>query len=143
VEDVQEAIGCGAHEKEETLDKKRPTTSEFPEKVVVAQEAYSSETSKQAEGGVMLIFTPEEFHRFQDFLLQEKRNPGVSTTTWLNSSASNFADSVDSTIIDAMERNPNAPSLESTPEIGTTSNIVEPLLFNNCRVNFRKVKTFE
>jgi hypothetical protein len=32
--------------------------------------------------------------------------------------------------------------LESTPEIGNTSNIEEPLVFNNCKVNFRKVNSF-
>ena len=81
-----------------------------------------------SDGGIVLIFTPDKFLKFQEFL-QEKPTLGTSASNILNSSASNF---VDSTIVATTPSNaaterriPNA--LSESSEIGNTSNIVEPL----------------
>jgi hypothetical protein len=97
-----------------------------------------------SDGGIVLIFTPDEFLKFQEFL-QEKPTLGTSASNILNSSASNL---VDSTIITTTPHNVaterGIPNILSEPsEIGNTSNILEPLCFNNHRVDFRKVNCFQ
>ena len=98
-----------------------------------------------SEGGIILIFTPDIFFKFQEFL-QEKPTLGTSALNILNSSGSNV---VDSTIIATTPSNVATErripdTLSESSEIGnTSSNILEPLVFNNRRVDFRKVNSFE
>jgi hypothetical protein len=95
--------------------------------------------------GIVRILTPDEFLKFQEFL-QENPTLGTSASNILNSSASN---SVDSTIVASTpsnvateSRNPDIFS-ESSGIGNTSSNILEPLVFNKSRVDFRKVNCFE
>jgi hypothetical protein len=94
---------------------------------------------------IVRILTPDEFLKFREFL-QENPTLGTSASNILNSSASN---SVDSTIVASSpsnvateSRNPDIFS-ESSGIGNTSSNILEPLVFNKSRVDFRKVNCFE